>query len=73
MLPPRPGRTGAATAFEAGPLLPVAADDLAAAMRAFDQVWFGGRPATDADVALGRSAADGVGVVAHHPRHDIRT
>ena len=28
MLPPRPGRTGAATAREAGPLLPAAADDL---------------------------------------------
>ena len=60
VLPPRPGRTGAATAVEAGPLLPTAADDLAGAMRAFDEVWFGGRPATEADVVLGRSAADGV-------------
>ena len=34
MLPPRPGRTGAATAREAGPLLPAAAADLAAATRA---------------------------------------
>ncbi len=60
VLPRRPGRTGAATAREAGPLLPTAAADLATAMRAFDEVWFGGRPATVADVALGRSAADGV-------------
>ncbi len=60
VLPPRPGRTGAATAREAGPLLPAAADDLAAAMRAFDEVWFGGRAATGADAALGRAAADRV-------------
>ncbi len=60
VLPPRPGRTGAATAREAGPFLPGAAADLAAAMRAFDEVWFGGRPATEGDVALGRAAADGV-------------
>ena len=46
MLPPRPGRTGAATAREAGPLLPAAAADLAAATAAFDEVWFGGRAAT---------------------------
>ncbi len=59
VLPPRPGRTGAATAREAGPLLPAAADELAAAMRAFDEVWFGGRPATAGDVALARAAADG--------------
>ncbi|MFN2560971.1 MAG: DUF4129 domain-containing protein [Jatrophihabitans sp.] len=60
ILPPRPGRTGAATAREAGPLLPAVAMDLAAATRAFDEVWFGGREATDADVAAGRAAADGV-------------
>lgn len=58
VLLPRPGRTGAAIAREAGPLLPAAADDLAAATAAFDEVWFGGRPATDADVAVARSAAD---------------
>ena len=61
ILPPRPGRTGAATAREAGPSLPAAADDLRAATAAFDEVWFGGRAATPADVALARSAADGVG------------
>jgi hypothetical protein len=60
VLPPRPGRTGAATAREAGPLLPPAAPHLAAATRAFDEVWFGGRPATDADVAHARAAADAV-------------
>lgn len=60
ILPPRPGRTGAATAREAGPVLPAVAADLAAGMRAFDEVWFGGREATDADVAAGRAAADGV-------------
>ena len=60
VLLPRPGRTGAATAREAGPLLPAAADDLASAVQAFDEVWFGGRAATDADVAAGRAAADAV-------------
>lgn len=59
VLVPRPGRTGAATAREAGPLLPTAAGDLATATRAFDEVWFGGREATDADVDTARAAADG--------------
>ena len=60
ILPPRPGRTGSATAREAGPLLPTAASVLRAATTAFDEVWFGGRAATPADVALARSAADAV-------------
>jgi hypothetical protein len=60
VLPPRPGRTGASTAREAGPLLPSVAADLQAATSAFDEVWFGGREATDADVASARAAADGV-------------
>jgi hypothetical protein len=60
ILPPRPGRTGAATAREGGPLLPAVAGDLQAATAAFDEVWFGGREATDADVAHARTAADGV-------------
>lgn len=60
VLPPRPGRTGAATAREAGPLLPDAADDLSAAMHAFDEVWFGGRTAQEADVRRARAAADSV-------------
>lgn len=60
VLPPRPGRTGAATAREAGPLLPAAADELAVAMAAFDEVWFGGRTATDDDVTRAHAAADAV-------------
>ena len=71
VLPPRPGRTGAATAREAGPLLPAAAPDLVVATEAFDEVWFGGRSATDADVARARAAADAVQsarlAVAAHP------
>jgi hypothetical protein len=60
VLPPRPGRTGAGVAREAGPLLPAAASSLAAATHAFDEVWFGGRSATDADVAHAEAAADAV-------------
>jgi hypothetical protein len=60
VLAPRPGRTGAATAREAGPLLPDAATDLRAATGAFDEVWFGGREASGADVARARAAADAV-------------
>jgi hypothetical protein len=60
VLPPRPGRTGAAVAREAGPVLPAAATDLAAATAAFDEVWFGGRAATDADVAQAEAAAEAV-------------
>ncbi|MCW2595376.1 MAG: hypothetical protein JWP39_1264 [Jatrophihabitans sp.] len=60
VLPPRPGRTGAATSREAGPLLPTAAADLAVATEAFDAVWFGGREASDTDVQRARAAADGV-------------
>ena len=58
VLAARPGRTGAATAREAGPVLPDAAADLATATAAFDEVWFGGRTATDADVAHARAAAE---------------
>jgi hypothetical protein len=60
VLMPGPGRTGAATARQAGPLLPSAAADLRAATGAFDEVWFGGRMANDADVAVAQAAADGV-------------
>lgn len=60
VLPARPGRTGAATAREAGPLLPAAAADLLTATRAFDEVWFGGREASDADVTSAHAAADAV-------------
>jgi hypothetical protein len=60
VLAARPGRTGAATAREAGPLLPTVAGELRAATTAFDEVWFGGRDATDADVAVAQAAAEGV-------------
>jgi hypothetical protein len=60
VLMPEPGRTGAATARQAGPLLPSAAADLRAATGAFDEVWFGGRAASDADVAAAQAAADRV-------------
>jgi Domain of unknown function (DUF4129) len=60
VLAPLPGRTGAAAAREAGPLMPAAASDLLAATAAFDEVWFGARAATDHDVAVARAAADGV-------------
>jgi hypothetical protein len=60
VLAPRAGRTGAAVAREAGPLLPAAAGDLARAAAAFDEVWFGERPATASDVAVARSAAESV-------------
>jgi hypothetical protein len=60
VLPPRPGRTGAATAREAGRLLPSAAAHLQAGTKAFDEVWFGSRLATATDVAHARAAADAV-------------
>jgi hypothetical protein len=60
VLTPRPGRTGAAAAREAGPFLPAAAADLRAATAAFDEVWFGARAATDRDVSVAQAAADGV-------------
>lgn len=60
VLAPRPGRTGAATAREAGPMLPSAAADLREAMTAFDEIWFGGRAATERDAAIARAAAEEV-------------
>ena len=60
ILAARPGRTGARTAAEAGPLLPGAAADLGASTTAFDEVWFGGRTATQDDAATAHRAADAV-------------
>ena len=60
VLEPRPGRTGAGTAREAGPLLPSVRDDLARAVAAFDATWFGGRPAAPEDVHLARHLAETV-------------
>ncbi|MGI5128757.1 DUF4129 domain-containing protein [Pseudonocardia sp. CA-107938] len=46
LLDARPGRTADEAAREAGAVLPQCADDLAAAARTFDDVWYGGRTAT---------------------------
>jgi hypothetical protein len=42
----RPGRTADEIAREAGQLVPQVAGDLRRAARIFDEVWYGGRPAT---------------------------
>jgi hypothetical protein len=60
ILDPRPGRTGAGVAREAGARLPAAAADLAATVDAFEQVWFGHRVATIDDVHLAHRVADAV-------------
>jgi hypothetical protein len=46
VLDPRAGRTVDEVALEAGRALPVLADDLRGAAVQFDDVWYGGRPAT---------------------------
>ncbi|MCO6004870.1 DUF4129 domain-containing protein [Actinoallomurus purpureus] len=48
IVPPRPGRTADELATEAGTALPDHADALAAGIRLFDDVWYGGRQG-DAD------------------------
>ena len=49
----RPGRTADEVAREAGRLVPAVATDLDRAARLFDEVWYGGRPATaGADAAM---------------------
>lgn len=53
----RPGRTGAEAARAGGLALPGAQAPLAAAAGRFDEVWFGGRPATAADAGLAEQAA----------------
>ena len=60
LLDPRPGRTAAEVARAAATLLPATADAVHAAARTFDEVWFGGRPANQADAVLARTAADQV-------------
>jgi hypothetical protein len=60
LLDPRPGRTAAEVARAGGSAIPVAAAALRDAAVAFDEVWFGGRPATSADALAGRAAADQV-------------
>ena len=60
VLDPRPGRTGAEVAREAGERLPEAETALRSATTAFEQIWFGRRPATLADVDRAQAAADAV-------------
>ncbi len=48
LLEPRPGRTADEAAREGGAALPEVVADLDVAARAFDEVWYGGRPATAA-------------------------
>jgi hypothetical protein len=60
VLDPVPGRTAAATAREAGAVLPDLAARLTIAMDTFDAVWFGGRPATAADVDAAARLADAI-------------
>jgi hypothetical protein len=58
VLDPRPGRTGAAVAREAGAALPGIAAELDAVVAAFAEVWFGRRSATPADVVAAHRLAD---------------
>ena len=60
VLDPRPGRTADEVAREAGAAVPTIADDLRAAAEVFDEVWYGGRPATPQSDALMRQADDRV-------------
>jgi hypothetical protein len=48
VLEPRPGRTADELAAEAGDALPELAEELTAAVRVFDDVWYGDRPGTPA-------------------------
>jgi hypothetical protein len=45
LIDPRPGRTADEAAAAAGEAVPGCAADLRAAAKAFDEVWYGGRPA----------------------------
>ena len=60
VLDPRPGRTADEVARDAGAVVPTIAADLRAAAGAFDEVWYGGRPATPQSDALMRNADDRV-------------
>lgn len=52
VLDPKPGRTADEVAREAGLAVPEVAADLTRAAGVFDEIWYGGRPADDADYAL---------------------
>ena len=56
VLEPRPGRTADEVASEAGAAVPAVAPDLRTAATVFDEVWYGGRPATAQAEALLRRA-----------------
>jgi Domain of unknown function (DUF4129) len=60
VLEPRPGRTADEVAREGGAVVPTIAGDLRAAAGVFDEVWYGGRPATPQSDALMRQADDRV-------------
>jgi Domain of unknown function (DUF4129) len=60
VLEPRPGRTADEVAQEGSALVPALAGDLDAAARIFDEVWYGGRPATAREDALMRQADERV-------------
>lgn len=60
ILDPRPGRTGAGLAREAGAVLPDLAGELDAVVDAFDAIWFGRRRAGVEDVARAHRIADAV-------------
>jgi hypothetical protein len=60
VLDPRPGRTADELSVEAGAVIPALADDLRAASRVFDDVWYGARPATAQGYAVVQRADDAV-------------
>jgi hypothetical protein len=60
LLDARPGRTADEAAAEAGRVLPDQAAALRTAARVFDDVWYGGRRATEQDDALLRDLDDRV-------------
>lgn len=63
VIDPRPGRTGAALAREAGHALPQIAGELQRTGAAFDEIWFGRRSAEAVDVANAHHVADAVRTV----------
>lgn len=56
LVEPRPGRTASGIAREAGAASPAAREDSALVARLFEEVWYGGRPATEGDVVAAREA-----------------
>jgi hypothetical protein len=56
VLEPRPGRTADEVARDAGAIASGVAGDLRAAARLFDEIWYGGRPATAGSDAAMREA-----------------